>query len=181
MNNPAPPELLTDDAPDHIVEAAAETARKVAFEALHSWHGLPLVWTSSRAGLYDFLRIPAPVLSQPTLDAIKAAREAAGTAEAAALQDRANTLFMRETGGSTGHVRNATIILWLAAHQPKDWRSLAHDRSRLLEVIDEWTDEHVAPGEIQDLAEVTNQLITDADKTRAIVRPKHTNPDEEGN
>ncbi|HBJ86102.1 MAG TPA: hypothetical protein DDZ88_19995 [Verrucomicrobiales bacterium] len=173
--------LLTDDAPDHIVEAAAETARKAAFESLNAWHGLPLVWTSSRAGLYDFLRIPAPVLSQATLDAIKAARAAEGTAEADALQDRANALFMTETGGSTGHVRNAQIILWLAAHQPKDWRSIAHDRGKLLEVIDEWTDENVAPSEIQDLAEVTNHLLTEADKTRAIVRPKHTNPDEEGN
>jgi acyl-CoA synthetase (AMP-forming)/AMP-acid ligase II len=179
MNTPH--QLLTDDAPDHIVEAAAETARKVAFESLNAWHGLPLVWTSSRAGLYDFLRIPSPVLSQATLEAIQAAREAADTPDADALQDRANALFMRETGGSTGHVRNAQIILWLAAHQPKDWRSLAHDRGRLLEVIDEWTDENVAPGELQELAEVTNQLLTEADKTRAIVRPKNTSSDEEGN
>ncbi len=179
--NTATPQLLTDDAPDHVVESAAEQARKKAFESFHAWHGLPLVWTSSRAGLYDYLRISSPMLSQATLEAIKAARAAEGTDRAATLQDRANELFLAETGGSTGHVRNATIILWLAAHQPKDWRSLAHDRGRLLEVIDDWTDEHVAPGEIQDLAEVTNQLLTAAETTRAIVRPKHTNPDEEGN
>ena len=180
--NTSTPQLLTDDAPDHVVESAAEQARKKAFESLHAWHGLPLVWTSSRAGLYDYLRIPSPMLSQATLEAINAARAAEGTTtQAAALQDRANELFLAETGGSTGHVRNAQIILWLAAHQPKDWRSIAHDRGRLLEVIDEWTDENVAPGEIQDLAEVTNQLLNDAETTRAIVRPKHTNPDEEGN
>lgn len=181
MTKNPPPLLLTDDAPDHVVEAAAEKMRKDAFNGVLAWHDLPLLWTASRAGLYDFLRIPAPVLSQPTLDAIKAATAAEGTEESVALQERANALFTAETGGSTGHFRNATIILWLAAHQPKDWRSIAHDKGRLLEVIDDWTDKHVAPGEIQDLADVTNKLLSDADATRAISRPKNTNPEEEGN
>lgn len=174
--------LLTDDAPDHVVEAAAEKTRKDAFTGVAAWREQPLVWTSSRAGLYDFLRIPAPVLSPATVAAINASRAAEGTDQEEALQARANKLFQAETGGqSTGHVRNATIILWLASHQPKDWRSLAHDRSRLLEIIDEWTDEHVSPGEVYQLAEVTNKLLSDADATRAISRPKNTNPDEEGN
>ena len=175
------PQLLTDDAPDHVVEAGAEQARKVAFESLNAWHGTRLVWGPSRAGLYDFLRIPSPVLSQSTLDAIKEARAAEGTPEAGPLQDRANALFMAETGGNTGHVRNAQIILWLAAHQPKDWSRIAHDRAAMMEAIDTWVDGNVANDEINDLAEVTNHLLTEADKTRAIVRPKHTNPDEEGN
>ena len=177
-----PQDLLTDDAPDHIVEAEAEKVRKDAFNGVPAWRGKPLAWTSSRAGLYDFLRIPAPVLSPATLQAIKASRAAEGTEQEAALQERANELFQAETGGqSTGHVRNATIILWLAAHQPKDWRSLAHDRGKLLEIIDEWTDENVGPGEVFDLAEITNKLLSDADSTRATSRPKNTNPDEEGN
>lgn len=177
--------LLTDDPADHLAEAAAEaaaeTARKTAFLSLHAWHGLPLLWTVSRAGLYDFLRIPAPILSQPTLDAIRAAREAEGSAAQPALQDHANKLFMDEIGGSTGHVRNATIILYLAAHQPKDWRALAHDRARMLEIIDEWADENIGTAELQDLAEVTNKLLSDSDSTRAISRPRHANPDTEGN
>lgn len=173
--------LLTDDAPDHVVEAAAEKARKDAFNGVLAWRDQPLVWTASRAGLFDFLRIPAPVLSQGTLAAISAARAAEGAPEGLALQDRANELFQAETGGSTGHVRNATIILWLAAHQPKDWRGLAHDRAKMLEAIDEWTDGNVGSGEIHELAEITNKLLSDADATRAISRPKNTNPDEEGN
>lgn len=181
--NPSSPtvDLLTNDAPDHIVEAAAEKERKDAFTGVIAWHGVPLLWTSSRAGLYDFLRIPAPALSPATLAAIKQATAAEGTDQATALQVRADELYQADTGGVTGHVRNATIILWLAAHQPKDWRSLAHDRARLLELIDEWVDEHVAPGEVYDLAAITNRLLKEADATRAISRPRHTNPDDEGN
>ena len=174
-------QLLTDDAPDHVVEAAATKARKDAYTGVIAWKDTPLLWTSSRAGLFDFLRIPAPVLSPVAVAAIKAAQAAEGTDQAAVLQERADELFNTETGGVTGHVRNAQIILWLAAHQPKDWRSLAHDRARLLEVIDDWIDEHVAPGEIYDLAAVTNKLLADSDATRAIARPRHTNPDDEGN
>lgn len=181
MTTNPPPVLLTDDAPDHVVEAAAEKARKDAFNGVPAWKNQPLLWTASRAGLYDFLRIPAPVLSQPTLDAIKAATAAEGTEEGIALQERANALFNAETGGSTGHFRNATIILWLGAHQPKDWRAVAHDKARMLEVIDDWIDVNVSPGEISDMAEVTNKLLSDADATRAVSRPQHTNPDEEGN
>lgn len=179
--NPSPA-LLTDDAPDFLVEAEAEKVRKDAFNGVPAWRGQALLWTSSRAGLYDFLRIPAPVLSPAAVAAIKAAEAAKGTDQEEALQDRANELFNAETGGqSTGHVRNATIILWLAAHQPKDWRAIAHDRGRLLELIDDWTDENVGPNEVFNLAEITNKLLTDADSTRATSRPKNTNPDEEGN
>lgn len=175
------PTLLTDDAPDHIVEAAAEKDRKDAFHGVNAWRGQPLAWTASRAGMYDFLRIPAPVLSEAALTAIKAARAAEGTDEAETLQTRANQLFVAETGGSTGHVRNASIILWLGAHQPKDWRAVAHDKARMLEVIDDWIDANVSPDEISDIAEVTNKLLSDADATRAVSRPRHTNPEEEGN
>lgn len=178
---PAVTTLLTDDQPDHVIEAAAVTERRDAFRAAYHWHDLPLKWTSSRASLFDFLRIPAPVLSEETLSAIRAARAAEGTPEESALQARADALFSAETGGSTGHFRNATLILWLAAHEPKDWQPFVHDRPRFLTAIDEWVDEHVATGEIQDLAEVTNKLLADADATKAIMRPQHRNPDEEGN
>lgn len=182
MTTNPPPALLTDDVPDHVVEAAAEKTRKDAFNGVLAWRDQPLLWTSSRAGLYDFLRIPAPVLSAAALAAIQASRAAEGTDQEEELQTRANELFQAETGGrSTGHVRNATIILWLAAHQPKDWRAIAHDRERLLESIDEWTDDNVAPGEIHDLAEITNKLLSDADATRAVSRPKNSNPEDEGN
>lgn len=173
--------LLSDDAPDHVLEAVALQERKDAVHNLLSWKGFPLTWTVSRAGLYDFLRIPAPVLSEAALAAIRAAKAAEGTDEAAALQERANVLFVAETGGSTGHVRNAGIILWLAAHQPKDWRSIAHDKGKILEVIDAWIDDNVNPGEIGEMAEATNKLLTQADATRAVSRPQRTNPDEEGN
>lgn len=174
--------LLTDDAPDHVIEAAAAKERRDAFNGAPAWHNLPLVWTSSRAGLYDFLRIPSPVLSEAALAAIKASQAAEGTDRHAALQERANALFAEETAGKgMGHVRNASIILWLAAHQPKDWRTLAHDRAALLVAIDEWIDENVDPGEIQEMAEVTNKLLSDADSTRAISRPRNPNPDEAGN
>jgi hypothetical protein len=174
--------LLTDDAPDHVVEAEAEALRKQAFNGIASWRGQALVWTSSRAGLYDFLRIPAPVLSPDTLQAITAARSAEGTDQEAELQTKANRMFEAETGGrGTGHVRNAQIILWLASHLPKDWRAIAHDRDKFLEVVDDWIDENVSLHELNELALVTNKLLSDADSTRAVPRPKNTNPDEAGN
>lgn len=173
--------LLSDDAPDHVLEATALQERRDAFHGAVSWKGAPLTWTASRAGLYDFLRIPAPVLSEAALAAIRAAKATEGTAEAAALQDRANALFAAETGGSTGHVRNAGIILWLAAHQPKDWRAVAHDKGRMLEIIDDWIDANVSPGEIGEVADTTNKLLAQADATRAVSRPQRPNPDEEGN
>lgn len=167
--------LLTDDPTNTTgtqLEAAAETARKAAFQSLIHWHGQPLLWTSSRAGLFDFLRIPAPTLSAETLRAIRTAQAAAGTSDHAALQTTANDLYLRDSGGGSGHLRNASIVLWLAAHQPSDWAAIAHDRPRLLAIIDDWIDQHVSPHEIAALAEVTTQLITEADSTRAVSRPR---------
>lgn len=175
------PQLLTDDSADHLVENAAITERRDAFRALHAWHELPLKWTTSRASLFDLLRVPPPTLSQATLDAMRAARAAEGTPEHEALQQHSDALFEADAGGNTGHYRNATIILWLAAHQPRDWQPLVHDRVKFLTVIDEWVDDHVGIGEIYDLAEVTNKLLTAADATKAVQRPQHRNPDEEGN
>jgi len=175
------PTLLTDDSADHLADHTAAQARTAAVIGSITWHGKPLLWTSSRAALYDYLRIPSPMLSAAAIAAIKAAREAEGTPAQAALQDQANEIYMAETGGSTGHVRNAQIILWLAAHVPGDWRALVHDRGRLLESIDAWTDENVGIDELQKLADVTNELLTAADATRAIARPRHVNADESGN
>lgn len=171
--------LLTDDAPDHLLEAEAERARKTAFQSLLSWKGQPLKWTSSRAGLYDFLRIPAPVLQPETLKAIKAAKDAPDDPTA---QQTANDLFMRDTGGAgTGHLRNAQLILWLACHQPRDWASIAHDRARLLIAIDGWIDEQITEEDMSAVVEITNALLTQADSTRAIPRPRAADEDEAGN
>lgn len=172
--------LLTDDThTDHQLEHEAENARKAAFQSLLAWRGQPLKWTPSRAGLYDFLRIPAPILQPETLKAIKAAKDAP---DDAAAQQHANDLFMRDTGGAgTGHLRNAQLILWLASHQPKDWASIAHDRPGLLAKIDNWIDEHLTEDDLQSVVEITNALLTQADSTRAIPRPRAADEDEAGN
>ena len=173
--------MLTDDPATHLEEATAARERAAAFQHLLAWKGQPLLWTPSRSGLYDFLRIPAPLLSLDTRRAIQAARDATGTPQEADLQEIATDLFNRETGGSTGHLRNAQIILWLAAHQPKDWTPIAHDRPKLHAAIDTWIDGNVSYDEMHQVAEITNELLAQADKTRAIVRPKHQNPDDQGN
>lgn len=179
MTSTAPPSnvinLETDD--DFRVEAAAASARKEAFRGGLAWRGMPLIWTPSRAALFDFLRIPPPVLAADTLAAIKAAREAAGTDEESELQDQANRLYNRDSGGGSGHVINAQIILWLAAHQPKDWRGIRHDRAKLLETIDEWIDQHVGLDDTEQLAAITNKLLTAAEATQAIPQPR---PEAEG-
>lgn len=165
-------QLETDD--DFHAEAAAETTRKEAFQGGVSWHGTRLSWTPARAGLYEFLRIPPPVLAADTLAAIRAAREAEGT-EAAALQRTANELYARD-GGSSGHIRNAQIVLWLAAHQPKDWRGIAHDRHRMIEMIEEWIEENISLQELKLVEEVTDKLLAEAMATRAI--PQRRDDDE---
>lgn len=172
--------LLTDDThTDQALELAAERDRKAAFQSLLTWRGHPLKWTPSRAGLYDFLRIPAPVLQLETLKAIKTAKEAP---EDAAAQQLANDLFMRDTGGAgTGHLRNAQLILWLASHQPRDWASIAHDRPALLAKVDEWIDEHLTENDLHEVVNITNALLTQADATRAIPRPRPADDEESGN
>lgn len=170
--------ILADDESDIAVEQQAERQRITAFQAAHKWRDIPLRWTSSRASRYLWLKLPSPRLEEETLAALRASREAP---DDAALQRRANELYQRDTAGDQSHYHNATIILYLAANEPQAWKDFAHDKTRFIDAIEKWTDDHVAPGEIFELAEVTNQLIAAAESTRAIVRPSHRGEDEQGN
>lgn len=178
MNEAPQRTILADDESDIVVEQQAERQRLTAFQAAHQWHGMPLRWTSSRASRYLWLKLPSPRLHEETLAALRASREAP---DDAALQRRANDLYQRDTAGDQSHYHNATIILYLAANDTQAWKSFAHDKPRFIDEIEKWTDDHVAPAEIFDLADVTNQLIADSESTRAIVRPSHRGADEEGN
>lgn len=170
--------LLADDESDIAVEQHAEQQRVAAFQAAHHWRGIPLRWTSSRASRYLWLKLPSVRLEEETLAALRASCEAP---DDAALQQHANELYQRDTAGDQSHYHNATIILYLAANEPQAWKDFAHDKARFIDAIEKWTDDHVAPGEIFELAEVTNQLIAAAESTRAIVRPSHRGEDEQGN
>lgn len=170
--------LLADDESDILAEQQAETQRRAAFQAAHQWHGTALSWTSSRASRYLWLKLPTPRLQEDTLAALRAVRAAP---DDAALQRTADELYQRDTAGDQSTCHNATIILYLAAHDAQAWKGFAHDREKFLAEIETWTDEHVSPSEIYDLAGVTNQLLTAADSTRAIVRPSHRGDEEQGN
>ncbi len=178
MNDQPTRVILADEDSDIAVERQAETQRQTAFQGAHQWHGMPLKWTSSRASRYLWLKLPSPRLADDTLAAIRAAREAP---EDATLQHRANELYQRDTSGDQSHYHNATIILYLAAHDPKTWQSFAHDKARFIAEIEAWTDEHITPDEIYGLADVTNELLAAAESTRAIVRPSARGAEEEGN
>lgn len=174
----SPRVILVDDDSDIAIEQQAESRRIIAVQSALQWHGMPLRWTSSRASRYLWLKLPAPRLAGETLAALRAARDAPTQTD---LQSRADELYQRDTAGDQSHYHNATIILYLAANEPVAWNAFAHDKDRFLQAIEQWTDEHVAPAEIFELADVTNQLLTDAESTRAIVRPSHRGADEEGN
>jgi len=180
MNQTSSPErvILGDDESDIGLEHHAEQQRAAAFQAAHHWRGIPLRWTSSRASRYLWLKLPSPRLEEETLAALRASREAP---DDTALQRRANELYQRDTAGDQSHYHNATIILYLAANDTQAWKSFAHDKARFIDEIEKWTDDHVAAAEIFDLADVTNQLLADAESTRAIMRPSHRGADEEGN
>lgn len=178
------PQLLTDDQTGLDLEAAAESTRAAAFRAQLTWHDLPLRWTITTETLYYWLRTPAPRLPAVVMDAFQAAKDAEGTAEHAALQQTAADLFEahRATAGpDNSFYRNATIILYLAAHRSKDWQHLTHSRPLFLIAVEEWADEHIQSAELPELARITNQLIADAESTRAIPRPRGTESLESGN
>lgn len=172
-------QFLADDDSDPALEQKAEQQRLAAFQtAVPAWHGKALQWTASRASRYLWLKLPAPPLQPDTLAALRASR---AEPKDVALQQQANQLYHRDTAGDESHYHNATIILYLAAHEARDWREFAHDKARFLEAIETWTDANVTPGEIFELADVTNALLAAADSTRAIVRPQSGAEDEEGN
>lgn len=162
--------LLTDDT-DHIENEALQQ-RQQAFQGMINWHGKPLRWTISRASLYALLRVPLPRLSAETLAAIRAAKDDPD------LQHKANALYEAETAGSDQRFRNACIILYLAANSHEAWQSFSHDRVRFLNAIETWIDDHVAPSELLELADITTRLIEQAESTRAKVRPSG-NPDDD--
>jgi|GEM_PF-1970474 len=178
------PQLLTDDTTGLDLDAAAETHRAAAFRAQHTWHDFPLRWTITTETLYYWLRTPAPRLPEAVLAAFQAAKEAEGTAAHATLQQQAADLFEQHraaAGPDNSFYRNATIILYLAAHRSKDWQHLTHSRPLFLIAVEEWADEHIHSSELTELARVTNQLIADAESTRAIPRPRGTESLESGN
>lgn len=175
--------LLTDDTTGLDLEAAAETTRAAAFRAQHTWHDLPLRWTITAETLYYWLRTPAPRLPTVVMDAFRAAKEAEGTADHAALQAAASALFEQHSATAApdhAFYRNATIILYLASHRSKDWQHLTHSKPLFLIAVEEWADANIHSSELQQLAAITNQLITDAESTRAIPRPRAESP-ESGN
>lgn len=173
--------ILGDDEADLKIEQEAGQKRVDAFRASYSWSNQPLKWTSSRASLYAWLRVPLPRLREQTLAAIRAARDAEGTEKHAELDRMADGLYQADTAGDQSHTRNATIILYLAAHQSKDWQNFVHDKPRFLAAIEEWVDDNVKPGDVYSLAEITNKLIEEADATKAVVRPSVRNEEHAGN
>lgn len=173
--NISAPTLLTDDTAGAEIEDAAAATRTAAFHAQRMWHDLPLLWTITRSTLYYWLRTPAPRMPDAVRMAVEAAQAAVGSAEHAALTQHANALhaeFQTDTGAHQAYYRNAVIILYLAAHQSADWQDLTSNRAKFLTQIEAWADEHIAPGEMLELADITNQLIADSEATRAIHRPK---------
>ena len=176
--------LLTDDTTGIDYEAAAETKRGEAFRAQHTWHDFPLRWTITTETLYYWLRTPAPRLPDAVLAAFQAAKDATGTAAHAALQQQASALFEQHSataGPDNSFYRNAMIILYLAAHRSQDWQPFTHSRHLFLIEIETWADAHIHSTELPELARITNQLVSEAESTRAIPRPRGTESLESGN
>ena len=172
--------LLTDDTTGSDYEAAAETQRAAAFRAQHTWHALPLRWTITTETLYYWLRTPAPRLPAAVMDAFRAAKDAEGTAAHATLQAAASALFEQHSATAApdhSFYRNATIILYLAAHRSKDWQHLTHSKPLFLIAVEEWADVNIQSPELQDLAAIPNQLVLEAESTRAIPRPRAESPE----
>ena len=177
--------LLTEDTTGaDDFETKAVERRAEAFRAQLTWKDIPLLWTITRETLYFWLRIPMPRLPESVNAAYAAAREADGTAEHPALLDRANKLFeafQEKLGPDNSRYLNALILLYLMTHHKGDWRAFKTDREQFLERIEEWSDENVAAGQMAEVWQITNQVIADAESTKAIVQPKDNKGVEEGN
>lgn len=176
--------MLTDDTTSEEFEKAATEQRAEAFRSKHYWRDTLLLWTITRESLYFWLRTPAPRLSSEAREAVAAAQAAKGQSNEVELTRMANGLIAEsaaENGPDNSYYRNATIVLYLAAHTSEDWQRCTHDRKRFLIMVEKWVDEHVTTSEMTEVAEVTNALIKDAESTRAIHRPSGKTSEESGN
>lgn len=161
--------MLTDD--DTTFEDAAQIRRETAARTQRAWRGKPLLWTFSRELKYEALHEKAAPLSEAQRAALER-RDACleGSAEHEAASREALHLL---GGRSTPRLRNSIIALWLMLHQSADWNAQA-DRASLLCAIDAWVDTHLADvtsAELVQIVQLVDQVIEDAESTRAIPRP----------
>jgi hypothetical protein len=136
-------EVIAADEAGAEIERAAEERREQAFDANHEWHGTKLhAWTVGREQLYFRLR---------AVDAAVPLH--------VALQNPESFLG------------DAIKILYLCSHEPREWRDLLTDVRAFVEAINVWAEDHVKRDEQSDVIDLANRILTDADSTKAVLRP----------
>lgn len=134
-----------DDILDTTLETAAATDRQTAVlaSAAHTWNGQALhPFSIRRESLYFRLRAANDPLPAPVL--------------------------MRSPGAL---LIDAMIILWLCAHEPKDWQPLRGSNAALMEVIETWAEENIQRPQQTEAIDLALLILREGDATRAQAQP----------
>jgi len=154
--------------------AAASRAAAITQDALgHFWHGSPLQpWTARSELLYLALQDAAEsdLLSNISNNLDHLTIIEAKLAEAVS---KSPDLQVSESGliHWSRFLPAASIVLWLAHHQPSDWLTLRADPAAWLRVIENWADANIETDELAPAVRLAHTLRTAHRQLMTLPRP----------
>lgn len=134
-----------DDILDTTLEAASATDRQTAVlaSAAHTWNGQALhPFSIRRESLYFRLRASQMPLPIQTIMA-----------------------------HPESFLQDAMIILWLCAHEPKDWQPMKGSIDQLMDAVETWAEKNIQRLQQTDATLLAMQILREGDATRAQAQP----------
>lgn len=161
--------------------AAAQRAAAITADALgHFWHGIPLQpWTARRELLYLALQDAAEsdLLSNISnnLDHLTIIESKLQTLVQPPSTTANNSQPPQTSPDSLIHwsrfLPAASIVLWLAHHQPSDWLTLRADPTAWLRIIEDWADANIDTDELAPAVRLAHTLRTAHRQLMTLPRP----------
>lgn len=148
----------SSDSPEAFAAAAAEERRSIILNSTsHAWRDLPLqAWNAGRQR--EYARIAALDVPGGDLDDLERLKQRFDELK---VQDPASTLTFADVVNYDLYLPAAMKVLYLAAVPRDQWFHLRAHPARLLDAIEAWGEEHIAPEEVEQACDLARRILTE--------------------